>query len=83
MASELPIVATPVDDVPERLDGVAGCHVCPPDPEVLAAGLNEALDHGRAPEARQAVAPLGLDAVARRVVGIYERVLAGSNGTAP
>ena len=83
MASELPIVATPVGDVPERLDGVAGCHVCPPDPEVLAAGLSEALDHGRAPEARQAVAPLGLDAVARRVVGIYERVLAGSNGTAP
>ncbi|MFL5886936.1 MAG: glycosyltransferase family 4 protein [Thermoleophilaceae bacterium] len=81
MASALPIVSTPVGDVPERLAGVAGCHVCEPDPDVLAAALLQALDHGRSPEARAAVEPLGLDAVAKRVLGVYEGVLAArSNG---
>jgi teichuronic acid biosynthesis glycosyltransferase TuaC len=80
MAAELPIVSTPVGDVRERLAGVEGCHVCEADPDALAAALAQALDHGRAPAARRAVEPLGLDAVARRVVDVYEGVLARSNG---
>jgi teichuronic acid biosynthesis glycosyltransferase TuaC len=82
MASELPIVSTPVGDVPERLAGIDGCAVCPPDPEALAAALDAVLDHGRAPEARRAVEPLGLEAVAGRIVGLYECVLGRSNGLA-
>lgn len=75
MAAELPIVATPVGDVRELLAGVPGCTVAPPDPAALAAGLAAALEHGRVPEARVAVAPLDSAAVARRTIEIYEGVV--------
>ena len=75
MASALPIVATPVGDVPERLGGVAGCHVCEPDADALAAALDVALDHGRAPEARAAVESLGVEAVAQRIVDLYRGLI--------
>jgi glycosyltransferase involved in cell wall biosynthesis len=75
MASELPIVATPVGDVPERLAGVDGCHVCEPDVDRMSAALADALDHGRSAAAREAVAPLSLDAVAARLIGVYHQVL--------
>lgn len=75
MAAELPVVATPVGDVPERLAGVPGCSVCPPEPAALARGIDAALTHGRCPQARAAVAPLGLDGVARRVCDVYAAVL--------
>lgn len=83
MASALPIVATPVGDVPERLSGVAGCHVCEPDPDALAAALGQALDHGRSEEARAAVGSLSAEAVGRRILGVYQTVLGSSNGSAP
>lgn len=74
MAAELPVVATAVGDVPERLAGVPGCTACPPDAAALAAGLRAAIEHGRCPEARAAVAPLGLRAVAERVLAVYAAV---------
>ena len=83
MASALPIVATPVGDVPERLSGVAGCHVCEPDPDALAAALDSALDHGRSEEARAAVQSLSGEAVARRIVGVYRTAIGSSNGSTP
>lgn len=77
MAAELPIVATPVGDVRERLAGVPGCYVRPADPEALKDALSLAIGHGRSPEAREAVAPLSTTAVARSVLSIYEQVSAG------
>ena len=79
MAVELPVVATPAGDAEERLDGVPGCYVGPWDAETLTQGLRRALDHGRSPAAREAVAPLGMTAVAERVLGVYESVLAGGS----
>jgi len=76
MACELPVVSVPVGDVPGLLEGVAGCHVCEPDAQSLAAGLELALDHGRSPQARAAVAPYDVGPTARRVLAIYEQVLA-------
>jgi len=75
MACELPVVATPVGDVPERLDGIPGCHVAAADEEAFAAGVLDAIDHGRCPEARAAVAELSIDRVAHRVAAVYESVL--------
>jgi teichuronic acid biosynthesis glycosyltransferase TuaC len=75
MACALPIVASPVGDVSERLDGVEGCYVCERDPQAFAAALRQALAGGRAPAARAAVERLGLDAVAGRLVGIYDDAL--------
>lgn len=72
MACELPVVSTPVGDVTERVHGVAGCYVRPADPDPLAKAVLAALDNGRTPEARGALAPLGTEAVARRILGIYD-----------
>ena len=74
MACALPIVATPVGDVRERLDGVAGCWVCEPAPAAFADALVLALDADRAPAARAAVQALGLGRVAERLLRIYDEV---------
>jgi len=74
MATELPIVATPVGDVAERLEGIPGCYIRPPDPEALADAVQLAFAHGRVPEARVAITPLGMTAVAERIRAIYESV---------
>jgi teichuronic acid biosynthesis glycosyltransferase TuaC len=74
MAAELPIVSTPVGDVPERLRGVPGCYVSPPGEGPLADALVSAVGHGRVPEARAAVASLSLERVARRIAEVYEAV---------
>jgi glycosyltransferase involved in cell wall biosynthesis len=74
MACELPVVATPVGDIPERLRGVAGCHVLPPDEQAFADALVEAVHHGGCPAARSAVRELSIDRIARRVAAVYESV---------
>ena len=75
LAAELPVVTTPVGDVRQLLRGLAGCHVCPPDKEALARGLEHALAHGRVPQGRAAMAPLDIGAVARRTIEIYEDLI--------
>jgi teichuronic acid biosynthesis glycosyltransferase TuaC len=72
MACALPIVATPVGDIPERLHGVGNCFVCEPSAPAFADALIRALDGGRAPEARAAVESLGVGAVADRLLEIYD-----------
>ena len=74
MACELPIVATAVGDIPERLTGIAGCWVREPTPEAFAGALAAALDADRAPAAREAVTALGIGRIADRLLTIYEGV---------
>jgi glycosyltransferase involved in cell wall biosynthesis len=74
MGCELPIVATPVGDIPERLRGVAGCWVVAPEPDDFAGAIVAALGHGRSPAAREAVAQLSMDRVAARVEQVYRGV---------
>ncbi len=74
MAAALPIVATPVGDVPERLKEVTGCFVVAPDPTSFAEALELAFDYGRTTAARAAVQDLTLAAVAKRVIALYEQV---------
>jgi teichuronic acid biosynthesis glycosyltransferase TuaC len=82
MAAELPIVSVPVGDTEERLRGVAGCYVRPPEVQALADAVRTALEHqGRAPAARAAVEPLGLDAVAQRVIDVYREVQRGPSAS--
>jgi teichuronic acid biosynthesis glycosyltransferase TuaC len=76
MAAELPVVATAVGDVEERLRNVEGCYAGPPAPESLAEALVGALRHGRSAAAREAVAPLSLEAVAHRVLDVYRAAVA-------
>lgn len=75
MAAELPVVAVPAGDVEERLRGVEGCFVCPYEAEPLGEALVKAIRHGRSPAAREAVAPLSLENVARRVLDVYDTAM--------
>jgi teichuronic acid biosynthesis glycosyltransferase TuaC len=75
MAATLPIVATPVGDIPERLEGVDGCFVARPDPHDFADALRHALKFGRTIAAREAIQGLTLTAVASRIIALYEGVL--------
>ncbi len=75
MACELPIVATPVGDVPERLSGIPGCYVVPPDRRAFADALLEAMTHKPCRAARTAVAELSIERVAEQVKGVYKSVL--------
>ncbi|HTR74977.1 MAG TPA: glycosyltransferase [Solirubrobacterales bacterium] len=71
MASELPIVATPVGDVPERLIGVDGCQVVEGGPEAFGEALLDGLSYKRAPAARAAISPLSTQRVAEQIAAIY------------
>jgi glycosyltransferase involved in cell wall biosynthesis len=86
LAMELPVVATAVGDVPDRLAGVPASYAGPADPDRLARALLAAFRHGRVPEARAAVQPLSLGQVARQVEAVYLDVLGrspGARGAAP
>ena len=80
LATHLPVVSTPVGDVAKLVRDVPGSHVRPPDPQALAEALSDALRSGRSPAARAAVEDLGVAAVARRVLGVYETVLGARRG---
>jgi glycosyltransferase involved in cell wall biosynthesis len=75
MAVALPIVATPVGDIPERLEGVEGCFVCQPDPAEFSRAILEAFEMDRAPAARAAVQTISVEAIANRLRDIYLSVL--------
>jgi teichuronic acid biosynthesis glycosyltransferase TuaC len=75
IAAALPVVATPVGDVRERCDGVPGCFVVAAEPTAFAEAVVRAVALERAPAAREAVLALSLDAVAARVIDVYERAL--------
>jgi glycosyltransferase involved in cell wall biosynthesis len=77
MACELPVVATAVGDVAERLDGVPGCHVVPREENAFADALLDAVTHHPSPAAREAVAELSLERVGRRILDVYESVTEG------
>jgi glycosyltransferase involved in cell wall biosynthesis len=72
MACALPVVATPVGDISDRLRGVENCFVRPPAPGAFAEAAVAALRAGRAPAARAAVADLSLDRVVDRLLSVYD-----------
>jgi glycosyltransferase involved in cell wall biosynthesis len=80
MACELPIVATPAGDVPERLRGVVGCHVLPGEAQPFADALLDSIAHHPCSAARLAVTDLSLDRAAQRVIGVYQQVMATKRG---
>jgi glycosyltransferase involved in cell wall biosynthesis len=77
LACNLPVVSVPVGDVAERLAGVSGCELTADDhPDTIARALERVL-RARVPcDGRSAVLPLDEHRLTRRVIGIYEDVLA-------
>jgi teichuronic acid biosynthesis glycosyltransferase TuaC len=73
MACNLPVVSVDVGDVSHVVGGTRHCHVCPAEPEVLARALLLVLAALPArSNGRERTAWLDEDAVARRILDLYE-----------
>jgi glycosyltransferase involved in cell wall biosynthesis len=70
----LPVVATPVGDIPERLERVDPSWVCPPDAEALAVALRECTAARRRSNGRDAAADLDERRIAERIIEVYREV---------
>lgn len=81
---QLPVVSTAVGDVAALLAGLPGCAVVNSAEEPnLAAGLaralDQALDHGPGPAARERVRPYGQARIAARLLAVYDGLLAAAD----
>jgi teichuronic acid biosynthesis glycosyltransferase TuaC len=76
MACNLPIVATDVGDVRERMEGVPGCLVRERRIGPFADALDDLLRAGARSEGRARVAELDSPIVAGRIMAAYEQTLA-------
>ena len=75
LACGLPIVSVDVGDVAERVHGVAGCRIVPPEPGAIASALGEIVDAGLRGKGRPAVEALSLGRIAESLVRVYRSVL--------
>jgi len=76
MAAGMAVVSVDVGDTRERLAGVSGCRVTDEDsPSALSAAMVELIEGDEPRGGPEAVSPLAMGKVARRIAGIYEAVL--------
>ena len=79
LACNMPIVSVAVADVPERLQGVEGCELCPDErPETIAAALGRVLMRGQRSTGRAAVQSLSEDVLMAQLIEVYRTVLGRS-----
>jgi teichuronic acid biosynthesis glycosyltransferase TuaC len=74
MACNVPVVSTNVGDVADLIGRTAGCAVCPPDPEALAAGLAQALQHKGPTTGRADIRHHERTIIAQQLIAIYEPI---------
>jgi teichuronic acid biosynthesis glycosyltransferase TuaC len=75
----LPVIATPVGDVVELLDGVVPSHVCEPSEAALAEALVESLRDPRRSNGREASGRLDAGVVAHSLLELYDELAPGLN----
>jgi teichuronic acid biosynthesis glycosyltransferase TuaC len=75
MACNVPVVATDVGDVAQVIGRTKGCSVCPPDPQALAAALEQALHHTEPTTGRSDIMHLDCRVVAKQVIAVYEKAI--------
>jgi glycosyltransferase involved in cell wall biosynthesis len=72
LASATPVVSVDVGDVASVVANLPGCAIAPREPEAIARAILAALASDRPPELRQRAEETAREAVARRVVTVYE-----------
>ena len=75
LACNLPVVSTPVGDVPERLAGVSPSCIVSRDPKELGEAIVNILRTRQRSNGRERVIHLSLDQVANQVLTVYQSVL--------
>jgi len=76
LGCNLPIVSVDVGDVRERIAGVSSSKIVNRDPKDLAAGIIEILREGCRSDGRKAVMEFSEQAIAARLLSLYEDVKA-------
>ncbi len=75
LACDRPVVSVDVGDVRERLEGIEGCFLAQGSPEDLASKLELVYRGPRVVDGRKKMAGLSIEAVARRLLDVYERAI--------
>jgi glycosyltransferase involved in cell wall biosynthesis len=81
LACNRPIVSVDVGDVRERIEGISGCYLVSANPDAVAQGLFSVYAGPRAVLGRNRMSELSIEAVAARLLGIYDLVLMRSAET--
>lgn len=76
MACNLPVISTDVGDVAEVIRGVAGCYLVEADVNDIAEKLFKVLQTRQRTHGREKVQHLSGDAIAQRVVAVYNQLCA-------
>jgi teichuronic acid biosynthesis glycosyltransferase TuaC len=75
MACDLPIVSVPVGDVPEVIDGTAGCTIVEQEPDRIALGLAGVLRHRERTDGRSRVGRYAINRIADSIVEVYRHAI--------
>lgn len=75
MAVNLPVVTVDVGDAAELIGQTAGCRLVPRDASAVAAAIVEICRSGGRTNGREAIAPLAMENISRRVAQTYARLL--------
>lgn len=75
LACNLPVVAVPVGDVLERLEGVCPSAVVERDPTVIGEALFKILRDRKRSNGRECVRHLALDRIVHEVINVYHQAL--------
>lgn len=77
MAVNLPVVTVDVGDAAELIGQTAGCRLVPRDASAITAAIAEICGSGgraKRTNGREAIAPLSMENVARRIADVYARL---------
>ena len=75
LACNLPVISTPVGDVPERLVGVHPSAVVARDVKAIAEAIVQVLQQRKRSNGRECVASMCLDSIAQRILDVYRTAL--------
>jgi glycosyltransferase involved in cell wall biosynthesis len=78
LACGLPVVSVNVGDVAERIEGVDGCYLAPPEPAELAAKLCSVRERGQRLDCRTRLEDLSITSAARKLRQCYEDIACAS-----
>ena len=77
MATNLPVIAVPVGDVPEVVGSTEGCYLVPRDAGSITDKIVEVCRRGSRTQGREWVADFSFENVANQIVSVYAEVAAG------
>jgi teichuronic acid biosynthesis glycosyltransferase TuaC len=75
LACGLPIVSVPVGDVPQRIEGISGCHLAEPEPQDLARKLELVYKSRQRLSCGEKLRELSCQTIAARLEQFYVEIL--------